>query len=349
MVSALTSTLISTVRRQDSFPRLFEAVRLKSRIAQFALVAFALLFEVPGSVAQVVAEFHRTLIVASAQPVTLEVQVSSGDLQIFYGRDGEVSISGLAKASGDARLDDNFFSRVLTIDRRQNHLSVLHGPNAAYPEVGISVLYRIDVPYRTEVISNLNRGHQKISGIMGPVKASVRSGDIQADYITKGLQADVDNGNLDIQVVGERVEAKAGKGNISCTRVPQGVKAETGDGDITLMVVGPSSAQVKNGRGRIDVGGARGSLTGSTAEGDLHVKAIPHDNWQLSSASGDVRLELPPGAKLELATSTTEGEFQIDRDDMAKPAPDVHRFEQKVNGGGKRIEVHTGSGKIVIR
>jgi hypothetical protein len=338
--------MVTTLRR---FPRPIEGIRLKKRIAWFALVAFASLSEVSGSFAQERAEFHRTLMVASAQPVTLEVQVSSGDLQILYGRDGQVSISAVAKASGDPRLDDNFFSRVLTIDQKENHLSVLHDPNAAYPEVGISVLYRIDVPYRTEVISRLNSGHQKISGIMGPVKAAVRSGDIKANYITKGLQAEVDTGNLDIQVVGERVEARAGRGNISCTRVPQGVSAETGDGDITLMVVGPSTAQIKNGHGRIDVGGARGSFTGSTDEGDLHVKASPHDHWQLSSTSGNVRLEFPPGAKLELEASTIAGEFQIDRDDMAKSGPDLHRFEQKVNGGGKRIEVHTRSGKIVIR
>lgn len=341
--------MVTAFGRQGSFPHPIEGVRLKRRIAWFALVAFALLGEVPGSLAQVMAEFHRTVMVGSAQPLTIEVQVSSGDLQIFYGRDGQVSISAVAKASGDARLDDNFFSRVLTIDQRENHLSVLDAPHAAHPEAGISVLYRIEVPYRTEVISRLNSGHQKISGIMGPVKAAVRSGDIKANYITKGLQAEVDNGNLEIEVVGERVEAKAGRGNISCTRVPQGVRAETGDGDITLMVVGPSTAQVKNGHGRIDVGGARGSFTGSTAEGDLHVKAIPHDDWQLSSASGNVHLEFPPGAKLELEASTTAGELQIDRDDMAKSGPDLRRLEQKVNGGGKRIEVHTGSGKIVIR
>ena len=322
---------------------------MKRRIAWFAVVVLGLLRAVPGSLAQGIAEFHQTLMVASAQPVTLEVQMSGGDLDISYGRDGQVSITAVAKASGDARLDDNFFPKALTIDQRENHLSVLRAPNAAYPEAGISVLYRIEVPYRTEVISRLTSGHQKISGIMGPINAAVRSGDIKAEYITKGVQAEVDDGNLDIQVVGERVEAKAGRGNISCTRVPQGVSAETGDGDITLMLVGPSTAQVKNGRGRIDVGGARGSFIGSTAEGDLHVKAIPHDDWQLSSASGNVRLEFPPSARLELEASTTAGEFQIDRDDMAKPGPDLHRFEQKVSGGGKRIEVHTGTGKIVIR
>jgi Toastrack DUF4097 len=341
--------MATSLRRRSSSPRPIGKTRLDRHVAWFALAAFVLLMKVPLSFAQVMAEFHRTFTVASAQPVTLYVEVPDGDLQIVYGRDGQVSISVVAKGYGDARVDDNFFSSLLTIDQRENRLSVLPAPNAAYPDAGISVLYRIDVPYRTEVTSRLNSGHQKISGIMGPVKAAVRRGDIKADYITKGLQATVDNGNLDIQVIGEHVEAKSGRGNISCTRVPQGVSSEIGDGDITLMLVGPSSAQVKHGHGRIDVSGARGSLTASTVEGDLHVKAIPHDDWQLSSSSGNVQLELPSSAKLDLEASTTAGEFQIDRDDIAKPGPDVHRLEQKVNGGGKRIEVHTESGTIAIR
>jgi DUF4097 and DUF4098 domain-containing protein YvlB len=154
---------------------------------------------------------------------------------------------------------------------------------------------------------------------------------------------------LDLQVIGEHVEAHAGQGNISCTRAAQGVSADTGDGDISLMVVGPSTATVKKGSGRVDVGGARDSLVVSTDEGDLHVRAIPHDDWQLSSASGNVRLEFPPGAKLELDASTATGEFQVDRDDIARPNPNVRRLSQKVNGGGKRIAVHTGSGRILIR
>jgi hypothetical protein len=97
------------------------------------------------------------------------------------------------------------------------------------------------------------------------------------------------------------------------------------------------------------VGGARGSFVGSTDEGDLHVRAIPHDDWQLHSASGSVRLDLPPVAMLELDASTNSGELQVDRDDIAKNDLDLHHFHQKVNGGGKRIEVHTKSGRIVIR
>jgi hypothetical protein len=342
--------MATALRTQNSSAHSIETgVRWARRIAWFTLVALASVMLGQPSFAQVTVEFHRTLTVISERPVKLHVELPNGNLQILYGREGQVSISGVAKGSIAANLDDSFFARVLTVDQEGNDLALRHVSNPKSPEAEISVLYRIDVPYRTEVSSRLDRGNQNISGILGPVTAVARYGDIKASYLSSALQAQVENGNMDIHVIGEHVEARTGNGNISCTRVPQGVSAETGDGDITLMVVGPSTATVKNGRGRIDVGGARGSLTGSTVEGDLHVKAIPHDDWQLSSASGSVRLEFPPAAKMELDASTTAGEFQIDRDDMAKPAPDLHRFEQKLNGGGKRIEVHTGSGKIVIR
>jgi hypothetical protein len=314
-----------------------------------AILAIALPAHVQMSSAQSVAEFHRILTVAPAEPVRLKVEVTSGEVEILYGRDGQVSISGFAKATVDAHVDENFFSRVLTVAQEGNHLVIRHGTDPAYPEKGISVLYRIDVPYRTEVTSKVNQGKQNISGIMGPVKALTVKGDIKAAYISKGLQAQVDEGNLDIQVIGEHVEAKAGSGNISCTRLAQGVSAETGDGDITLMVVGPSTATVKKGNGRIDVGGARGSFTGSTDAGDLHIKALPHEDWRLSSGSGSVRLELPAVARLDLDASTQAGQLQIDRDDLAKPEPGAHQFRQELNGGGKRIEVRTGSGKIAIR
>ena len=314
-------------------------------------VLISVLLFVSLSSAQTSTEFRRTLAVTPTEPLTLEVEISSGDLQILYGRDGEVSITGTAKASQDAaaHLDDNYFPQVLNLSQEGNHLTLRHAVNSAYPEKGIAVLYRIDVPYRTKVIARTTRGKQSITGLLGPVQATTEAGDIKAAYISLAMQAKVGRGNIDLQVIGERAEAKTGVGNISCERIPQGVTAETGDGDITLMVTGPSTAVVNKGTGRIDVGGARGSLTASTAEGDLHIKAIPHDDWKLTSSSGTIRLELPPQAKITLDASTSTGEFQLDRDDITKPQAEIRHIVQEVNGGGKRIEVITGSGKIVIR
>jgi Putative adhesin len=342
--------MLPTLKRQNVLLHPVQSdVPLKKRLAWVAVVAIASLVCIQMSFAQVTAEFHQTLMVTVTEPVMLDVEIPSGELQILYGRDGQVSISGAVKASADAKLDDNFLSAVLTIEQIGNHITIRRLPNPAVPEEGISVFYRIDVPYRTEVTSRLNRGKQNISGILGPVKASTGKGDIKVSYVSKGLQVQVDHGDLDLQVIGEHVEATARSGNISCTRIAQGVNAEAGDGDITLMVVGQSTATVKKGTGRIDVGGARGTFVGSTDGGDLHIKAIPHDDWQLRSASGSVHVDLPPVAKLELDVSTNSGALQVDRVDIAKPDSDTHHLHQEVNGGGKRIEVHTESGRIVIR
>ena len=311
------------------------------------MLAAALAFVVSSS-AQTTSEFRRTLPLTASEPLTLDVEISKADLQILYGRDGEVSISGSAKPSKVVALDDNFFAAALNIHQEGNHISIRHSdPND--PDKKVGVLYRIEVPYRTEVVSRVSQGKQTISGILGPARVTTGHGDIKASYISKGIHAHVDNGNIDLQVIGELAQAQTGSGNITCERIPPGVTAETGDGDITLMVVGPSTATVKKGTGRIEVGGSRGSLIANTAEGDLHVKAFPHDDWKLTSTSGAIRLELPPQARLTLDAATATGEFQIDREDIIGPQPGLRHISQDINGGGKRIDVLTGSGQIVVR
>jgi hypothetical protein len=312
-------------------------------IAMIALLAWSQL-----SFAQTAAEFHRTLTVTPAETVTLDVDVENGELQVSYGRDGEVSIAAFAKTSASAVIDDSFFPTLLGIEQSGN-LVKIRARKLPDDEDRIKVLYRIDVPYRTALTSKVNRGKQVITGIMGPVNAVTNTGDIKAAYISGDLAAHAGSGNLDLEVVGGHVDAVTGSGNISGIRLPQGVSAETGDGDITLMVVGRTTAIIKNGTGRMNVGGARESLVGSTDHGNLVVKAIPHQDWQLSSVSGDIRVELPPSAKFELEASTKTGELQFDRDDITRPDAKVLQFHQEINGGGRRIAVHTDGGRIKVR
>ncbi len=184
---------------------------------------------------------------------------------------------------------------------------------------------------------------------MGPVNAISKRGDIRASYISKSLSAHAETGNLDFQVVGEHVDAKTGGGSISCSRAAQGVDAETEDGDITLMVVGASTARVTKGDGTIIVGGARGSLVASTGSGSLHVRAEPHGDWRLNSASGNIRVELPPSAPFELDATSKSGEIVVGRNDVQSSGTDPRHLHQIVNGGGSSIQVRTERGRIVLQ
>lgn len=51
----------------------------------------------------------------------------------------------------------------------------------------------------------------------------------------------------------------------------------------------------------------------------------------------------------DLDVSTDSGEIQFERDDLSKASSDLHRVTKRVGLGGKRIDVHTGNGRIVIR
>ncbi len=293
---------------------------------------------------QVSREFHRTLGVSLAEAVSLQVDLLDGDLRIAYARDGEVSISVSAQSAFS--IDPESLSTRLVIAQSGDRVEVREQPGADSPNLKLA--YAIDVPYRTEVHASVGHGKQTITGIMGPVNAEVGDGDVDLSYVSLGVSAQARTGNLSFEVVGGRIEAHTGQGNITCLRAPRGINAETQDGDISLAVVGASTAVVKSGHGRIDAGGVRGELLASTSAGDLHVKAIPHEDWQLSSRSGTVRIELPPASCFDLDAMSDSGGVVIARDDLDKTTVGDRWLKRKANGGGKRVQVRTESGRIVV-
>lgn len=341
-----------TKTRRRQFAHMYW-IRLRSRFAGplilFSTTAFYFLGFTPVSLAQNKIEVRRTFTVPVAQPLTLDVEIDSGDLQILYGRDGQVSLSGSAKAFGDVELADSFFVSALTVEQQGNNLKIRHAPNPASPQTAIRVHYRIDVPYRTQLIANLKNGDQNISGILGPVQATASKGDIKASYVSSGVKVRTEQGNLDLQVIGEYVEAKTASGNIVCARAAQGISAETGRGDINFIAVGPSQATVVNGTGRIDVEGAFGSFVGSTNAGDVHIRAVPRGNWQLHSATGNIRVELPPDAKFELDATSNSGKLIVDRDDIERRDDVIRYLHHEVKGSSAWIDAHSDSGNIIIR
>jgi hypothetical protein len=292
-------------------------------------------------------KWQRTVAASIAEPVLLEVNLSRADLQIFYSHEGEVTVTAVRVSEKRTDLAEIGLSSYIIFEQTGNHITLRDRASSSVDQ-SPRITYRIDVPYRTVVRSHVDHGNQTILGITGPVNATSGSGAITASYVSETATAETGEGDLALRVIGGRARAVTRKGNISCDRAAQGVEAETADGDITLMVVGPSKASVSGGTGKIEAGGVRGALVASTVAGDIHVRAVPHGDWQLQSATGSVSVELPPNAGFDLDASTDSGTVSIRRGDLPKAAPDARSVSEKANGGGKRIVVGTGSGRIVI-
>jgi Putative adhesin len=132
----------------------------------------------------------------------------------------------------------------------------------------------------------------------------------------------------------------SGSGDIEATWIRFGLfKASTGKGKITCTRVTP---------GMIEIGGARGVVKASTDKGEIHVKAVNWDDWQLTSVSGNIRVEVPTEAKFQAELSTGSGEISVWRSDMKEPEEGTRQLLQTVNGGGKRIQALSTSGDISI-
>ena len=293
--------------------------------------------------------FNRALTVTTAEPVCLDVQLAEGDLEIAYSREGQVLIKAESSAAAGININADRLAAALILEQVGNHLTIRNTLSAQPGESSAHISYRIDVPYRTEVNVLLGKGKVKIIGVLGPVKAETSQGDIKVSYVSKGATLRAGSGDLDLQVIGEAVEARTGNGNISCARAAQKVNVETGNGDISLAVIGPSKAVVASGSGRIEIGGARGSVLASTIQGDIQVKAVPHDDWRLTSSSGNIRIELPLDAGFEIDADTDAGQIISERPDFERIGTVAQSIHQTVNRGGKHVMAHTGSGRIVIR
>ena len=113
--------------------------------------------------------FQRTLAVGLKDPVELDIALSQGDVTVAYGRDGRVSVSAVGRDTHGKDITTEFFDSTLSVQQKDNHIEIRNLPNINFPEMGLDITYRIDVPTRTTVSSViLGAGNQTIIGVYGP-------------------------------------------------------------------------------------------------------------------------------------------------------------------------------------
>jgi len=50
-----------------------------------------------------------------------------------------------------------------------------------------------------------------------------------------------------------------------------------------------------------------------------------------------------------LDADSVSGSISVERDDMQKPASEIHELRQEVNGGGRRVSAHSTTGNVYIQ
>jgi hypothetical protein len=259
-------------------------------------------------------QFERTLNV-SAQP-DLYVSAGAGNITIHPGSGDQIHIVGHVHAGWAAFADINERIRRIVdnppIVQDGNTVRV-GGSNDHELFNNISIDYDVSVP--AGVALNLHSG----------------SGDVEIDHVGRYLSAVSGSGNL----VAHGIHGPADLG--------------TGSGDIVLDEEAPGDVKTKTGSGSIKVHGLNGGFTARSGSGDIEADGRLVGPANLSSGSGSIELHLTPDAHFNLEASTGSGDIHVNYPGAPEQgANSRHHMTAPINGGGAPLEVHTGSGDVVI-
>ena len=159
-----------------------------------------------------------------------------------------------------------------------------------------------------------------MANVAGTVRAHTGSGSIEGDDIGRGNTVDTS-----AKFQGKALPL-ASSGSTSGTRY---LDFETGSGSVHLH-------------------GLTGELKARTGSGNIEAEGRQTGDWEIHTGSGGIRVRLPNDAKFELMARTSSGNVSTDFPITIQGTVNRRELSGSVNGGGPRLDLHTGSGSIHI-
>jgi DUF4097 and DUF4098 domain-containing protein YvlB len=279
----------------------------------------------------------------------VEVSNTSGDLEIVGAADGKVHIRAEVKARGIGFGDPKErLAQILSnpgIEQKGDTIRIGKDiSNLRYA----SITYRIEVPHDTEVNSTVMSGGQIIRGIRGPVTAQGASGSIRAEQIERDTRLTTASGSVNANDIGDDVRANSASGGITVNNAKGEVRANTMSGDIQVHHPG-GRVEADSASGSIDILGATADAKAHGLSGSITLQGDPgqHGYWDLKTASGRVRMNVPDSASFRFSAQSTSGEIRTDIPIVIEEQG-KHSLRARIGNEGGRVEVKTISGEIQI-
>ena len=156
---------------------------------------------------------------------------------------------------------------------------------------------------------------------------------------------------------------------MAITKASGGVRGKTISGDVFLQdIVG--DADLRSVSGGITVHGIQGSIEAGTVSGDVTLDKVSHaeevvtestsgriryqgnlsdrGNYEFSSHSGDVVIDLPSGSDFELQARTLSGKVKCDFELKISGTINPKKIQGVVGKGGANLQGTSFSGDIRI-
>lgn len=206
-------------------------------------------------------------------------------------------------------------------------------------------------------------GEIKVGVINGRADLSTGGGNIYVKSITNSADVSTAGGNIVVKNVGGRADISTGGGNVSVENVSGSADVSTGGGNINLENAN-GNVDVSSGAGNLVLKNVKGSIDASTGSGTITADLQPDGKSQsdLSTGMGAIVLYVPENAKATIVATTTvmmwegnDNNLNDIKSDFKPTKIDQNKEDKRIevtyvlNGGGSKIELSTGMGRIEIR
>ena len=315
----------------------------------FPGVVLLFLITVPLFAAQE-GSFDRTLKVTGQ--VDLDVSTGSGSITVNRGSDGQVVVHATIRASNFGWFSGDQTERIRAIEsnppveQNGNVIRIGHFANSDLQR-NISINYDIQVPADARLHSRSGSGSIRIAGLNGPVEASTGSGGINIERIASDVRLQTGSGGIVVNDVSGTVRAHTGSGSIEGDKIGHRGSAAPASSN-SFANTGKSYLDLETGSGSIRVRDISGALRAHTGSGHIEAAGEQVGDWDINSGSGGIRVRLPQTSKFTLMARTSSGSVSTDFPLTIQGKVNRHELSGSVNGGGPRLDLHTGSGSIHI-
>ena len=165
------------------------------------------------------------------------------------------------------------------------------------------------------------------------------------------LLASTGNGDVDVRNAGAEVKASSGNGEVNVSNVKGRVSASSGNGDI-LVDRAEGDVEASSGNGDIRVSTSKGPVSASSGNGriDVSMQSLSgNEDMSFSTGNGSITVAFPSNLSARIDANGAYRNFETDFPiDMGR-GWSSNRVQGTIGGGGRRIRLSTGNGRITLR
>ena len=205
------------------------------------------------------------------------------------------------------------------VEQRGEQVVVISPPRrVGFFNVGGDLIVTVTVPLDSDLATKLGSADLVATGRLGGGRIKSGSGDVRLDALTEDAVIQTGSGDVEVGSSLDNLRVKTGSGSVHVGRVAGPTVVVAGSGRITIDVAEDETV-AKTGSGDVRVGEVSDDLTVTSGSGDLDVAAVRRGSLKAKTASGSVRIGVPPGIPVWTDISCVTGDVRSNLEGAGRP------------------------------